>query len=259
MGIVWNPEAYLCFVDERTRPAVDLLAQVEVASPRRVLDLGCGPGTSTALLAARWPEARIQGVDHSPEMLARARASGIRADWCEADLTHFEPEGEADLLFSNAALHWLPEHEQLLPKLFGWLAPDGALAVQMPRNFEAPSHVLVRVALESEAPEALAALRPSPVLAPEAYFDLLAPLGARLDLWTTTYMHVLDGDDPVLHWVRSTALRPVQAALGDEAYARFEQAYAKKLRLAYPKRPDGRTLLPFQRLFLIARRPATAG
>ena len=250
----WHPERYLAFGDERTRPAADLLARVPLAAPARVADLGCGPGNSTALLVQRWPDAGVLGIDSSAAMLAAAAASGLEAAWLECDLAAWMPDAPYDLLFSNAALQWLPDHGRLLPRLLGHLRPGGVLAVQMPRNFMAPSHALLReVASAGPWAERLAPrLADEPVAAPEWYRDLLAPLTAALDIWQTEYLHVLEGEDPVLNWVRSTALQPVSALLGPEEQARFEAEYARRLRAAYPRRPDGRTLFPFRRLFIVA-------
>jgi trans-aconitate 2-methyltransferase len=251
----WQPERYLAFGDHRTRPAVDLLARVALAAPARVADLGCGPGNSTALLCARWPGAEVVGIDSSAEMLAKARASGLRARWCQADLAGWAPATPYDLLYSNAALQWLPDHATLLPRLVNALAAGGVLAVQMPRNFEAPSHVLLRAVAE-DGPWAgrLAARLLRAVAGPAWYYDLLAPLGARLDIWESEYLQVLQGADPVLDWTRATALRPVIAALEPAEQARFEADYAERLRAAYPRRPDGCTLFPFRRLFIVATR-----
>jgi trans-aconitate 2-methyltransferase len=250
----WNPERYLTFGDERTRPAVDLLARVPLAGPTRVADLGCGPGNSTRLLCERWPQARVVGIDNSAAMLAKAKGSGTKARWLESDIAAWTPDAPFDLLFSNAALHWLPDHASLLPWLIGHLAPGGVLAIQMPRNFAAPSHTLLReVASAGPWAESLTSrLDDEPVAAPEWYHDLLAPLTAALDIWQIEYLHVLEGDDPVLDWVRGTALRPVIAALSPAEQVRFEAEYARRLRVAYPRRPDGRTLFPFRRLFIVA-------
>jgi trans-aconitate 2-methyltransferase len=252
----WSPERYLAFGDHRTRPAVDLLARVALAAPARVADLGCGPGNSTALLCARWPQAEVVGIDSSPEMLAKACASGLPARWLEADLAGWAPDAAFDLLYSNAALQWLPDHARLLPRLLGALPEGGVLAVQMPRNFEAPSHVLLR-AVADEGPwgaRLAAGLLRAPVAEPAWYYDLLAPQAATLDIWESEYLHVLEGKDPVLDWTRATALRPVIAALDPAEQAAFEEDYARRLRAAYPRRPDGRTLFPFRRLFIVATR-----
>ena len=230
--------------------------QRAAVGPARVADLGCGPGNSTALLCARWPAAEVLGVDNSAEMLERARASGLPARWLEADLAGWAPAVPYDLLYSNAALQWLPDHSTLLPRLLGALRAGGVLAVQVPRNFDAPSHVLLRAVAEEGpwAPHLAARLLRAPVAEPAWYYDLLAPLAAALDIWESDYLHVLDGDDPVLSWTRATALRPVIAALGRDEQASFEAEYAKRLQAAYPRRPDGRTLFPFRRLFIVAAR-----
>jgi trans-aconitate 2-methyltransferase len=252
----WNPERYLAFGDQRTRPVVDLLARVPLAAAERIADLGCGPGNSTRLLVERWPEAGVTGVDSSGEMLAKARASGVRACWVEADIAVWAPDGPLDLIYSNAALQWLDDHRTLLPRLLCELRPEGVLAVQMPRNFEAPSHALLReTARDGPWADRLTGLLDSaPVAAPEWYYDLLAPHADPVDIWEVQYLHVLDGDDPVLSWTRSTALRPIMQALDQEHFAAFEAAYAARLREAYPKGADGRTLFPFRRLFIVARR-----
>jgi trans-aconitate 2-methyltransferase len=254
--LTWQPERYLAFADQRTRPALDLLARVPLAEPARVVDLGCGPGNSTALLAQRWPEAAVVGVDRSPEMLAQARASGVRATWVEADIAAWTPDDPLDLIYANAALQWLGEHATLWPRLLSQLHAGGVLAVQMPRNFEAPSHALLRETARSGpwADRLAGILERPPVAAPAWYHDLLAPHAAALDIWETEYLHVLAGDDPVLNWTRGTALRPVVQALDRDQFAAFEAAYAARLRVAYPRRPDGRTLFPFRRLFIVARR-----
>ena len=252
----WDPVAYLRFDDERGRPASDLLARVPLDAPRSVVDLGCGTGNSTARLRARWPGARITGVDRSAEMLARARADGPDADWLQADIADWLPPAPVDLVFSNAALHWVERHEHLLPRLVGCLAPGGALAVQVPANTGAPTHrELFALARTARWSARLAGLvRERPVLEPEAVHDLLAPLVSRLDLWTTTYLHVLSGPDPVLAWTRGTTLRPFLGRLAPPEAVAFEADYSERLAAAYPPRADGRVLLPFRRHFLVAVR-----
>jgi trans-aconitate 2-methyltransferase len=254
--MTWNPDRYLAFADHRTRPAIDLLARVPLRDAERVVDLGCGPGNSTRLLADRWPAAMIVGIDSSSDMLASARRSSIAATWLEADIATWVPDRVPDLIYSNAALHWLGDHETLLPRLLACVAPGGVLAVQMPRNFEAPSHALLRATAASGpwAERLAGALDWRPVAAPEWYYDLLAPHARILDIWETVYLHVLDGDDPVLRWTRGTALRPLLQALEGADRAAFEAAYAARLRAAYPRRVDGQTLLPFRRLFIVAQR-----
>ena len=253
--MTWDPGEYLAYADHRTRPAIDLLARIPLRAPRRIADLGCGPGNSTALLAARWPDADILGLDSSPEMLAKARATDLRARWLQADIADWQPDERVDLIYANAVLHWLDGHAMLLPRLISFLAPGGVLAVQMPRNFDAPSHQLLREVAESGpwADRLAATLRRRPVAEPDWYHDLLTEGCRALDIWETSYLHVLEGADPVLRWTRSTAMRPVRDALSGSTLAAFEAAYAARLREAYPARPDGRTLFPFRRLFIVAQ------
>ncbi len=250
--MTWNAATYLAFGGERTRAAMDLLQRVPLDAPELVVDLGCGPGNSTELLRTRYPEARLVGVDAAPDMLARAASSGVRAEWREGDVATWSPPEPVDLLFANAVLHWLPDHARLLPRLVGHLRPGGVLAAQMPRNFAAPTHRLMRaVAADGPWAEALAArLSEVSVLDAPGYQRLLRPLG-RVDVWETEYLHVLRGPDPVLGWVRGTALVPVKEALSAEMYAGFEAAYAARLREAYPPEEDGTTLLPFRRIFVV--------
>ncbi len=252
----WSASRYLTFADERTRPAVELLARVPLTAPTRVVDLGCGPGNSTALLVHRFPHAHVTGVDNAPDMLRTARASGLRADFVEADVsTYTPPEGTA-LLFANAVFHWVDDHDALLRRLLGALPPGGVLAMQLPTNFDAPTHVLLRqVAAEGGWATTLeGALRNAPVHAPAWYAQRLRALGADVDVWETTYLHQLRGEDPVLAWVRGTTLVPVLARLDAEAQRAFTSAYAQALRVAYPADGAGLTELPFRRLFVVAHK-----
>lgn len=253
--MTWDPDVYMKFANERTRPAKELLARIPIASPHRVIDLGCGPGNSTAMLVARWPHAEIEGLEPSPEMLARAKASGARAIWTLGNVEGWSPAAPYNVVFSNATLHWIADHRALLPRLIGHVADGGALAFQVPRNFDAPSHVLMReVATAGPWAKKLANARQVNVLSPDAYFDILAPLTRSLDIWETTYLHVLEGEDPVLTWVSGTGLRPFVQPLETEEREQFIAEYRKRLREAYPRRADGKTLLPFQRLFVVATR-----
>jgi trans-aconitate 2-methyltransferase len=257
--MTWDPDVYMKFGSERTRPAGELLGRVPIAAPEHVIDLGCGPGNSTALLAARWPHASLEGLESSSEMLAKARASPVRATWIESEVESWSPAHRYDVIFSNAALHWISNHRALLPKLMAGLAANGALAFQVPHNFDAPSHVLMRdIASEGPWAEKLADARRVNVEPPGTYFDILAPLSASVDIWETTYLHALNGEDPVLEWVSGTGLRPfVQRLQADERDA-FVSAYRARLREAYPRRSDGTTLFPFRRLFAVARRSKEA-
>lgn len=259
-GPGWDPGQYLKFGDQRLRPALDLLAQVPLSAPGRVYDLGCGTGEVTRRLAARWPAAQVVGIDRSRAMLDRAAAEPGRVRWIEADLRDWRPEAPADLLFSNATLHWLDDHPSLFPRLVGQLAPGGCLAVQMPLSQDLPSHRLIRETLAEGGPggrplgdpELRARAGRWPILDPAAYHDLLADRVRSLDIWTSEYLQVLTGADPVLEWVKGTGLRPLLSALAEPERGQFLAAYAERLRRAYPRRPDGRTLYPFRRLFLVA-------
>lgn len=256
---MWNPEQYGRYRDERSRPFFDLLAQIELAEPKRVADLGCGPGDLTAVLAARWPRARVRGVDSSPEMLARAEAYALpgRLEFEEADLRGWQPEEPLDLLISNATLQWLPGHEALLPRLAGLVKPGGVFAFGVPGNFDAPSHTILAALRTSPGWRAKlgeGAVRGLAVHPPEWYVELLSGLGMQVDAWETTYLHVLQGENAVLEWVRGTALRPVLKALDSNEQERFLEAYGAELRDAYPRRAYG-TLFPFRRIFVVAKRP----
>lgn len=257
---MWDPSQYGLFADERARPFRDLLARVRAERPRHVTDLGCGDGDLTATLLDRWPEASVLGVDSSPEMLARAadRAVPGRLRFRLGTIEEWRPEHPVDVLVSNAALHWVPGHRALLGRLVAALAPAGWLAVQLPANFDSPTHT--EMAAVCGAPrwrDRLGAVgrRNSPVLEPETYLDLLAASRCAVDVWETTYLHVLHGADPVLEWVRGTALRPVLTVLADDptAEAEFLAEYGARLRSAYPPGPHG-TVLPFRRLFAVAQR-----
>jgi trans-aconitate 2-methyltransferase len=251
----WDPAQYLKFADQRLRPAIDLLNRIELDDPGDVYDLGAGAGNVTRLIKARWPRARVTGVDTSAEMLAEAAAIAPDIVWRRADLATWRPSRPADLVFSNAALHWVGDHARLFPALMAGLAPGGVLAAQMPRNFGAPSHTAVAEAARRGpwAAKLEPLLRPSPVAEPAFYFDLLASHAATVDLWEIEYLHVLEGPDPVTEWVKGTWLRPLLDVLDPDEQAAFIAGYSEIVTRAYPRRSDGRTLFPFRRLFIIAR------
>ena len=252
--MAWDPAQYLKFAGPRLRPALDLLQRIAIETPATVYDLGAGAGNVTRLVAARWPDARVVGVDGSAEMLAKAAADNPGIEWQQADLGTWRPERPATVIYSNAALHWLDDHDRLLPNLFAALAPQGILAVQMPRNFGARSHTLItETALNGPWRQTLEPLlRPSPVAEPAFYYDILAPRAAHLDIWETEYLQVLDGVNPVKEWTKGTWLLPLLAALEEPERERFETAYAERVAAAYPPRRDGKTLFPFRRMFIIA-------
>ena len=252
----WDPAQYLRWSDHRIRPAVDLIQRVPLPQPAHIVDLGCGTGNVTALLRGAWPTARVTGVDASASMLERARASDPGVDWQQAEIAGWTPATPVDLLFSNAALHWLDHHDTLFPRLLDLMAPGGVLAVQMPRNFGEPSHTSIAdLAREARWKARLAPLvRAEPCKTPAYYFDLLAARTKALDIWETVYEQALTGDNPVADFVKGSWLKPFLDAL-DEGAERtaFETAYREKIARAYPARPDGITLFPFRRLFIVAR------
>jgi trans-aconitate 2-methyltransferase len=255
----WDPAKYLEFEDQRLRPALDLLGRVTARAPRTVYDLGCGAGNVTRLLRERWPEARVTGVDSSEAMLAAAARAAPGVAWVHADLAAWSAPAPADLIFSNAALHWLDDHPALFPALARQLAPGGVLAVQMPRNHVAPSHTeMVETARGGPWRDRLAPLlRLAPVAAPAAYLDMLAPHVDRVDIWETEYLQVLDGAAPVVEWVKGSALKPLLDALEPAERTAFLASYGARVATAYPRRPDGHTLYPFRRLFILASTRAT--
>jgi trans-aconitate 2-methyltransferase len=251
----WDPSQYLKFSDARKRPALDLLARLADRPPGRIVDLGCGAGNITRLLAESWPGAQVTAIDSDPAMLAKAAAAASTIRWQLADIAGWRADFAPDLIFSNAALHWLDDHRQLLPALIGQLAAHGVLAVQMPANFNEPSHrILLELADDSHWRELLRGVRQGSVLPVAEYHELLTPHCRRLDLWETTYWHVLSGEDAVIEWMKGTTLLPYLARLDGETGEAFLLAYRARLNAAYPRRPDGQTLFPFKRIFLIAER-----
>jgi len=259
----WQPAQYLQFAGQRLRPALDLLARVPLEHPRTIVDLGCGAGNVTMLLGERWPDAHIVGVDSSPDMLGEARAAtrnDPRFTFVAADLALWRPDAPVDLVYSNAALHWLPDHASLFARVATMVAPGGVLAAQMPDNFRAPSHTLIADIARSERWRAQLGgiVRGPPVAAPADYFAWLAPLLTSVDIWLTEYLQVLeprsDGEHPVAAWTKGTWLVPFLEALDDGARTEFLREYMQRLARHYPARQDGRTLFPFRRLFIVANR-----
>lgn len=250
----WNPAAYARFAGLRLRPALDLLAQVPDDLPDGpVIDLGCGNGPAGPVLKARFPQRHLWGLDSSPAMLAEAQATGAYDRLEQADLGGWRPEGPAALVFSNAVLQWLGDHAGLMPRLAGWLAPGGVLAVQMPGQHDAPSHLLARATAATLFPDRFAAETASSVADPADYWRLLAPLGA-VNAWETTYAQPLAPvaqGHPVRAFTETTLLRPILAQLEAGEQARFLAAYDAALAGAYPLLPDGGALFPFRRVFLV--------
>ncbi len=261
--MTWNPQQYLQFEGERLRPALDLLARVALDAPRTIVDLGCGAGNVTGMLRRRWPGARIVGVDNSEPMLAKARETTRQEreiTFVAADLHAWQPPEPVDLVYSNAALHWLDDHATLFPHLAAMVAPGGTLAIQIPDNFRAPSHTAIFELAHSRRWRARLAhlVRATPVAAAAAYFGWLAPAVRTVDIWATEYLQVLparaDGEHPVAAWTRGTWLAPFLGALDAAEQREFLAAYAQRLAAAYPAGADGRTLFPFRRLFIVANR-----
>jgi trans-aconitate 2-methyltransferase len=251
----WSANQYLKFEDERTRPPRDLLAQVPLARAERVVVLGCGPGNSTELLLAHYPDAEVIGLDSSPDMLAQARKRLPKCAFIQADLVSWSPTLRTDLLFANASFQWLPDHQGVLRRMLAALPRGGVLAVQMPAMHDTPLRRLpLQIASAGQWAEHLRDVVSAPdILSPAEYWDLLRPHAASLEMWQTTYMHALSGENAVMQWASGSSLRPFLDKLPDTLQGLFRQAYAEASLPHYPRRPDGTTLLPFQRLFIVVR------
>ncbi len=255
----WDPIKYVEFGGYRNRPFFDLTGRVRMHAPRRVVDLGCGPGNLTATLARRWPDAQVLGLDSSAPMIEQALALPDAPDnlsFALADIAEWQPEDGTDVVVSNAALQWVPRHHELMASWLRALEPGAWLAVQVPGNFGSPSHALMRQLAESERwrGQLSGVLRHDDAVAePADYLRLLLDAGCEADAWETTYLQLLRGEHPVLNWVRGTGLRPVLAALDAAGAEEFETEYAARLAVAYP--PDGHgTVFPFRRIFCVGQR-----
>lgn len=255
----WDANLYLTFSGQRARPATDLLAQIELETPRRIVDLGCGTGNSTEQLHNRWPQAELTGLDNSPDMLSRARANHPDWKWIESGVEQWAPSLAYDLIFSNACLHWVADHAALFPRLVSHLLPGGALAVQMPNSYHLPAHTLMKeVANDPRAPWARTLAGASETYNVQSlafYYDTLRKLTSRLNIWQTEYLQIMDGPRAVLDWVRSTAMRRYTEPLpNDEQRRLFEQHCLERFQEAYPADDQGKTLFPYSRMFIIAYR-----
>jgi len=256
----WNPNQYLKFAEERTQPCRDLAARIAVTNVRRVIDLGCGPGNSTAVLHDRWPDAEFTGLDSSTEMIERARREHPSQHWIAGGISEWAAgsDGRFDVVFSNAALQWVDDHASLYPRLLARVAPGGALAIQIPGNIDALPHRLMREV--AATPEWSRRFTPGKVREwhhheMEFYYDVLAPTAARLELWATEYLHILPDAEAIVEWYRGTGLRPFLEVLeADAERERFVADYLESLRPHYPPHAAGGVLFPFRRIFLIAYR-----
>ncbi len=266
-GESWDPGQYLKFADHRLRPALDLMGRIPLERPQVIYDLGCGSGNVTRLLSDRWPGASVIGMDNSPDMLKRAgsvEAGDLpgNVSWEHGDLADWRPNQTPSIFFSNAVIQWVPDHHELVPRLWNMLPSGACLAVQAPLSWDMRSHQIMRETLENGghggqavgSAELRTAVGNRWVQDPDFYYDLLAPEADHLDVWTTEYQHVLTGDDPVLEWVTGTGLRPILNGLEDGDRETYLEEYRRRLNVEYPKRADGFTLYPFRRLFFVAVR-----
>jgi trans-aconitate 2-methyltransferase len=256
MAHEWDAGHYLRFADARTLPATDLLSRIGLSAPRRIADLGCGPGNSTAPLKTRWPDAQVTGIDSSAELLAAARRDHPGITFVESDIASWAAAEAVDVIFANASLQWVGGHEALMPRLFEQLAPGGVFAVQMPRNHDFATHRLMRqVAAEGQWRMRLEGARePSPVKSPEFYYDLLAPVAATFTIWETNYIQVMTDVGAIISWLRGTGLGPFLSRLSETEQPTFLDRYKELLAGAFPPQADGKILLPYPRLFFIATR-----
>ncbi|HJS29726.1 MAG TPA: methyltransferase domain-containing protein [Anaerolineales bacterium] len=257
---LWNPAQYLKFSDERLRPALELLQRIPPRSPELIYDLGCGTGHITRIISERWDTAVVYGLDNSDEMLEAARSQPGRVRWIHTDIRTWVPPSPPDLIYSNAALHWVEDHAALFPRFLGFLKPGGCLAVQMPLSYDLPSHRLMRETLAGGGPESRRlgseVLREDVgrrwVEETQTYYHLLSGIASTIDIWETEYLQILEGADAVLEWVRGTGLRPILDGLAPAELEIFLTEYRRRLQEAYPPQRDGRTLYPFRRLFIVA-------
>jgi trans-aconitate 2-methyltransferase len=252
---MWNPDVYLAFADHRGRPFFDLMSRVGAEAPRRIVDLGCGPGNLTVTLAQRWPDALVEAVDSSPEMVVAATERGL--DAVVGGIDEWSPKPDTDIVVSNAALQWVPNHVALMLRWAKELPAGAWIAMQVPGNFDAPSHRAVKeVAHRVPFANPLRDIRFGAdhlVETPERYAAVLTDAGCAVDAWETTYIHQLTGATPVLDWITGTALTEVKGRLSEEAWQQYRQAIIPLLAEAYPARKDGTTFFPFRRIFVVAQ------
>lgn len=254
--MTWSAQQYSMFEQQRTRPVRDLVAAIPLAEVHTAVDLGCGPGNSTEVLAERFPQARIIGVDSSDDMLVSARERLPRFDFQLADIGAWSPTEKFEVILANASLQWLPDHATLYPHLVDQLTPGGTLAVQTPDNLDEPAHRLAReVAAQGPWAAKIGAFKHNDRHPASFYYELLSKHCATVDVWRTTYYHPLAGGHPaVVEWFKGSGLRPFLAPLDEAERGAFLDAYLQRISQAYPALADGTVLLPFPRLFIIATR-----
>jgi trans-aconitate 2-methyltransferase len=251
----WNPNSYLKFRDERTQPSIDLVSRIEIVNPGSIIDIGCGPGNSTQVLLKRWPNADIVGLDNSQEMIAKAKSDYPGRKWILADAAHYDPKQSFDIVFSNATLQWIQDHEKLISRLYSFLKTGGALAVQVPANNESPLHNSLRTVSKDDRWSKFTGDCDGLLNYQSAsyYYDILVSLSSKIDLWETTYYHILSHHQALIEWYRSTGMRPFLERLPDD-YCRmqFEDEVLNGCRESYKVQKDGKMLYPFNRIFFIA-------
>jgi trans-aconitate 2-methyltransferase len=253
VGAGWDPKLYLKYAQQRGSAALDLVNCISI-QPRTAVDLGCGPGNSTALVHARWPEAKIVGVDNDAAMLERARKDHPGWDWVNSGIDDWQPHEAFDLVFANAALHWVPDHARIFPRLLGFVSAGGALAVQMPQNQHSRVHIILRELASSAGWKSrftgpIHQLTSHP---PEYYYELLSPLAARLDIRETTYHHEMESAQSIIEWFRSAGMRVYLKALSAEDAKAFEAEALREVEQRFPKQTSGKVLLPYPRIFIVA-------
>jgi trans-aconitate 2-methyltransferase len=252
----WDDAQYMRFADERTQPSRDLIARIPLDRPGRIVDIGCGPGNSTDELARRFPAAKVTGIDSSPEMLKAARRDWPEREWIQADLQSYRSSEKSDIVFSNAVLQWVGNHEQVIPALLDLVAPGGVLAIQMPFNYDSPGHRTMReVAADGPwAPLIAGARELYPVAPPGFYYDLLVSRVRALTVWQTIYQHVLVDRAAIAEWFKGSALRPYLEPLPEDRRKAYLAEYIRRLEPHFPLQADGKVILPFPRLFIVAVR-----
>jgi trans-aconitate 2-methyltransferase len=251
----WDANLYLQFGSERTQPSIDLVSRINHPNPSRIIDLGCGPGNSTQILRNRWPEARITGLDNSLEMIAAAQQSYPNDTWILADAATWTADHPFDIVFSNAALHWMSDHTHLFPHLFNQVALGGAFAMQIPAHHSSPVHLSILEVAGNPAWSHLMDNARNSITrySPSFYYDLIQPLASKVDLWETEYVHIMDSPQAIVNWFRGTGLRPFLEALETEKQKQqFERLLLEAYTKAYPRQRDDKVLFPFRRLFMVA-------